>query len=128
MRRDGICICVSPANRVLLEAIIADGNSKSKPCVWRWQERCIKAGIDGLLCDKTRPLGRKPLPSSVRLKVLAKYRQRNTYECDALEPAFNGGRDSISSSSVGRICAEAGLKPHLVRRSRYGTIHGSKRR
>jgi hypothetical protein len=127
MRRDGICICVSPANRVLLEAIIADGNSKSKPCVWRWQERCIKAGIDGLLY-KTRPLGRKPLPSPVRLKVLAKYRQRNTYECDALEPAFNGGRDGISPSSVGRFFAEAGLKPHLVRRSRYPTIHGSKRR
>src|SRR5262245_62525827 len=100
MRRDDICIYVSPANRVQLEAIIADRNSKakavwrarivlatadghgtnaimrltgkSKPCVWRWQERYIGEGIDGLLRDKTRPPGRKPLTRKVRLKVLAK--------------------------------------------------------
>jgi len=28
---------------------------KSKTCVWRWQERFMKEGIDGLLHDKTRP-------------------------------------------------------------------------
>ena len=35
---------------------------KSKPCVWRWQERFVDEGDDGLLRDKTRlsriaPLG-----------------------------------------------------------------------
>ena len=67
MRRDDICLFVSPANRARLEAIVKDRNSmrkavwrakivlatadgcgtneimrrtgKSKPCVWRWQER-----------------------------------------------------------------------------------------
>jgi hypothetical protein len=28
---------------------------KSKICVWRWQERFLQAGNDGLLRDKTRP-------------------------------------------------------------------------
>ena len=28
---------------------------KSKTCVWRWQERFMQAGYDGLLRDKTRP-------------------------------------------------------------------------
>ena len=28
---------------------------KSKTCVWRWQERFMRAGVDGLLRDKTRP-------------------------------------------------------------------------
>ena len=28
---------------------------KSKTCVWRWQERFIEEGVDGLLRDKTRP-------------------------------------------------------------------------
>ena len=28
---------------------------KSKTCVWRWQERFIEEGFDGLLRDKTRP-------------------------------------------------------------------------
>ena len=27
----------------------------SKPSVWRWQERYIEAGVDGLLRDRTRP-------------------------------------------------------------------------
>ena len=31
---------------------------KSKPCVWRWQERSVEEGVDGLLRDRTRP-GRK---------------------------------------------------------------------
>ena len=45
---------------------------KSKPCVWRWQERFMHEGVDGLLRDKTRPPGTPPLPESVRQKVLAK--------------------------------------------------------
>ena len=28
---------------------------KSKTCVWRWQERFLEEGFDGLLRDKTRP-------------------------------------------------------------------------
>jgi len=28
---------------------------KSKTCVWRWQERFLEEGYDGLLRDKTRP-------------------------------------------------------------------------
>jgi hypothetical protein len=28
---------------------------KAKTAVWRWQERFMQAGVDGLLRDKTRP-------------------------------------------------------------------------
>ena len=100
MRRDDICIYVSPSNRARLAALVvarstpskvvwrakivlatADGHGtneimrrtgKSKPCVWRWQERYVEEGVDGLLRDKTRPPGKKPLPVGVRRKVLAK--------------------------------------------------------
>ena len=34
---------------------------KSKPCVWRWQERFMAEGVNGLLRDKTRPPGIAPL-------------------------------------------------------------------
>ena len=34
---------------------------KSKTCVWRWQERFLEGGFDGLLRDKTRPSRIKPL-------------------------------------------------------------------
>ena len=100
MRRDDICIYVSRANRARLEEMIADRNSpskvvwranivlatadglgtnaimkrtgKSKPCVWRWQERYLEEGVDGLLHDKTRPPGKKPLSAAVKRKVLSK--------------------------------------------------------
>jgi leucine-zipper of insertion element IS481 len=35
---------------------------KSKTCVWRWQERFMHEGVDGLLFDKSRPPGRAPIP------------------------------------------------------------------
>jgi hypothetical protein len=35
---------------------------KSKTCVWRWQERFMEEGVDGLLRDKTRPPRIPPLP------------------------------------------------------------------
>ena len=39
-------------------AIMA-ATGKSKTCVWRWQERFMEEGVDGLLRDKTRPPGRE---------------------------------------------------------------------
>lgn len=144
MRRDDICIYVSRANRMRLEAIIRGRNSsskavwraqivlatvdghgtneimrrtgKSKPCVWRWQERFVEAGIEGLLRDKSRPPGRKPLPAAVKRKVLAKTAGEappNATHWSARQMAKAVG---IGHTSVQRIWAEAGLKPHLVRR------------
>ncbi len=83
--RTGISFTVSAADRTRLEAVIfhpsspqkhvwrcrivllsADGlgtaaimasTGKSKTCVWRWQERFMREGADGLLREKTRPPG-----------------------------------------------------------------------
>src|SRR6187402_3407633 len=41
-------------------AIMA-ATTKSKTCVWRWQERFMQAGVDGLLRDKSRPPGKAPI-------------------------------------------------------------------
>jgi transposase len=142
MRRDDICIHVPPANRSRLEAIIADRNStskavwraeivlataaglgtnaimkrtgKSKPCVWRWQERYIEEGVEGLLRDKTRPGRKPPLSQTLVQKVLA--RTANTTPVDATHwsRARMAAEVGISPSAVGRIWAEAGLKPHLT--------------
>jgi transposase len=144
MRRDDICIYVSLASRAQLEAIIADRNSsskaawrarivlatadghgtneimrrtgKSKPCVWRWQERYVEDGVDGLLRDKTRPSRKKPLSEKVKLKVLAKTASETPANATHWSRASMAAAMGISPSSVGRIWAEAGLKPHLVKR------------
>jgi transposase len=142
MRRDDICIYVSPSARARLEGIAADRNSpskhvwrtnivlltadgigtnaimrltgKSKPCVWRWQERYIEAGVDGLLRDKTRPSRKKPLSPEVKLKVLTMTMQSppNATHWTTRSMAKAVG---ISHTSVQRIWQEAELKPHLVR-------------
>ena len=36
---------------------------KSKTCVWRWQERFMNEGVDGLLRDRSRPPGKTPVPA-----------------------------------------------------------------
>lgn len=89
MRRHDICLNVCPESRLALEGLIANRNTpakvirrakivlatadglgtnaiqrltgKSKPCVWRWQERYIDEGIDGLKRDKMRPSRIPPL-------------------------------------------------------------------
>src|SRR5471032_1080937 len=83
--RTGIAFTVDAADRARLEAIVADRNrpqkhvwrariilltsagvgtsgieretGKDKTCVWRWQERFMLEGIDGLLRDKRFPCG-----------------------------------------------------------------------
>ena len=81
--RTGISITLKPVDRRRLSTVVRDRNAphkhvwraeivllsadgvgtneimrrtgKSKTCVWRWQERFMQAGYDGLLRDKTRP-------------------------------------------------------------------------
>src|SRR5512146_2016816 len=87
--RPGISIALTDADRERLDAIVRNRNSpqkhvwrarivlltaaglgtnaimretgKSKTCVWRWQERYMVDGVDGLVRDKTRPPRIAPL-------------------------------------------------------------------
>ena len=45
--------------------------ANSKTCVWRWQERFMEEGLDGLLRDKTRPSRIAPLGREVAERVVA---------------------------------------------------------
>ena len=89
---------------------------KSKPCVWRWQERYLEDGVDGLLRDKTRPPGKKPLSAAVMRKVLSKTAGETPPNATHWSVRSMARAAGISHTSVQRIWAEAGLKPHLVRR------------
>lgn len=143
MRRDDICLYVSPSSRLRLEALIADRNTPrklvwrakivlgtadgcgtneimrrtgiSKPTVWRWQERFMDEGVDGLLRDKTRPSRIKPLSVETKLKVIAKTANERPAKATHWSRTAMAAEMGISPSSVGRIWAEAGLKPHQTR-------------
>lgn len=144
MRRDDICLYLGPADRAQLEALCANRNTArkvvwraeivlatadgcgtseimrraqtSKPTVWRWQERYLDEGVAGLRRDKTRPSRVPPLPRETRLKVIAKTVREAPPDATQWSRSTMAEAVGISPSSVGRIWAEAGLKPHLVRR------------
>jgi len=87
----------------------------SKPTVWRWQERYLDEGVPGLKRDKTRPSRVPPLPRDVRLKVIAKTVQETPPNATHWSRTMMAEAVGISPSSVGRIWADAGLKPHIVK-------------
>jgi transposase len=141
--RAGIKVEVSAADRARLEAVVADRNSpqkhvwrariilatadglgtnaimrrtgKSKPCVWRWQERFAAAGVDGLLRDKTRPGRIAPLPQAVIDRVVALTTRDPPHAATHWTAAAMAKAVGISLSSVQRIWRAHRLKPHQVR-------------
>jgi len=143
MRRDDICLYLGPADRAQLQALLTDRNTPrkvawraeivlatadgcgtneimrraetSKPTVWRWQARYLDEGVAGLRRDKTRPSRVPPLPRETRLKVITRTVQETPPNATHWSRALMAEAAGISPSSVGRIWAEAGLKPHLVR-------------
>src|SRR3954447_7771711 len=141
--REGIPVEVSAADRARLEAIAADRNSrqkhawrariilatadgggragtarrtgKSKPCVWRWQERFMREGVTGLLRDKTRKPGKAPLPPATVKRVV-----ELTLEAPPGEVTHWTGRAmaeaaGISLRSVQRVWKAHRLVLHRVR-------------
>ena len=48
-----------------------EANGQIEALRWRWQERYVEEGVDGLLRDKTRPPGKKPVSAAVK-RVLTK--------------------------------------------------------
>ena len=141
---------VGTADRARLAAIVADRNSPqkhvwraevvllsaerlgtaeimrrtglSKPSVWRWQERYIEAGVDGLLCDRTRP---SRIPALAEEKV-AEVIRRTLEEPPPGEATHWTVRamaraNGVSPAKVHQIWQEAGLAPHRVRRFKLST-------
>src|SRR6476646_3980280 len=128
--RTGISITLKPADRRRLKALARDRNSphkhvwraeivllsadgvgtneimrrtgKSKTCVWRWQERFMQAGYDGLLRDKTRPSRIPPLGSDIAKRVVALTRTDPPAEATHWTATMMAQAVGISASSVQR--------------------------
>jgi transposase len=148
MRKD-VVVEVSTADRIRLEAIAADRNSpqkhvwrariilltaaglgtveiirrtgKSKTCVWRWQERFMQEGTEGLLRDKTRPSRIPPLGPQVAERVIALTQKDPPGETTHWTAGMMAKAAAISVSSVQRIWRAHGLQPHRVRQFKLST-------
>ena len=86
----------------------------AKTAVWRWQERFMQAGVDGLLRDKTRPprippLAREVVERVVRLTLSGPPAETTHWTAPAMAKA-----SGISVSSVQRIWRSHGLQPHRM--------------
>ena len=95
------------------EIMRATGTSKT--CVWRWQQRFMEAGADGLLVDKTRPSRIPPLDTAVVEHAVALTLTEPPGETTYWTAAAVAAACSISVSSVHRIWRSHGLRPHQIR-------------
>jgi transposase len=87
---------------------------QSKPTVWRWQRRFMEEGVAGLLRDKTRPPGRKPVAPAVVTQVLTKTASETPADATHWSARAMAQAVGISTRSVQRIWEKHGLKPHRV--------------
>jgi transposase len=87
----------------------------SKTTVWRWQDYFTEAGVNGLIKGRSKPPGRKPLDAAIKLKVVEKTVKERPANATHWSVRTMAEEMGISHTSVQRIWAEHGLKPHLVR-------------
>jgi transposase len=137
--RTGITFEVTHADQARLSAIAGAGNSpqkhawrariilmsgeglgtvaimaatgKSKTCIWRWQERFMLEGVDGLLRDKTRPPGIAPLGDERVEQVVALTLEKPPHEATHWTVRAMAKAVGIAASSVVKIWHEHGLAP-----------------
>ena len=87
----------------------------SKPTVWRWWDRFLKDGVDGLLDDKPRRRGRKPISQDkvselIDLAMSPPPEHASHWTLRALAMKLG-----IAVSTVFAILRRNGLKPHRVK-------------
>ena len=141
--KSGICIELSAGDRARLEGFVADRNTpqklvwrsrivlltaagvgtmsivralgKSKPTVWRWQQRFVAQGIAGLERDATRPGRKPPLAPAVIAQVVGKTLHERPPAATQWSTRTMARAVGLSQTSVRRIWNAHGLKPHLTR-------------
>jgi transposase len=138
-----VCVTVGAEDRARLVAIIDDRNRPlkhiqraqiilfsadrlpvlqvahragvSRPAVWRWQKRYAEAGVEGLLRDKTRPPGRKPVPTATIARVLALTQSELPGEATHWTGRAMAKTVGLSLRTVQRIWEAHRLQPHRIR-------------
>ena len=141
--RAGIVVKVTPEDRRRLEAIVGDRNApqkhvwrakiilatadgcgtveimrrsgKAKPVVWRWQERFMAEGVDGLTRDMTRKPGKPPLPAATVQRVVDLALSAPPGEATHWTGRMLAKAAGVSLRSVQRILEAHQLAPHRIR-------------
>ena len=83
---------------------------KSKTCVWRWQERFMQEGVDGLLRDRSRPPGKAPV-SPARVAEIVRLTQE--------PPPFEATRWTLRT--IAKVAGIAASTFHAMWKAHEGT-------
>ena len=111
---------VTPEDRQRLQALVAAPLTTQKH-VWRWQDRYVKAGVEGLLHDRTRPPGKPPTCEEKVQAVLTRTLEpppdgTSHWTCRRLAQAVG-----LNPTTVHRIWRQHGLAPHRCRQFKIST-------
>jgi len=96
-------------------ASIMAATAKSKTCVWRWQERFMTEGVEGLLREKTRPPGTPRTPSEKVAEVIRLTQAAPPHEATHWTIRAMGKAVGLAASTVREIWKAHGLSPHRWR-------------
>ncbi|GGB54857.1 hypothetical protein GCM10011505_39830 [Tistrella bauzanensis] len=141
--RSDISFTVSPGDRQRLRAIVADpmspqkhvwrarivllsgedlgtsaimaATATSKTCVWRWQERFMHEGVDGLLRDRSRPPGKAPVPPERVAEIIRLTQAPPPHEATHWTLGAMAKVAGIAASTAQGIWKAHGLSPHRWR-------------
>jgi transposase len=83
--------------------------------VGRWRKRYAEGGMAAIVKDKTRPGRIPPLSKGVRAEIIRRTIQETPFGATHWSRSLMAAQFDVSDSSVGRIWASAGLKPHRLK-------------
>jgi len=143
MEGEPCCIWLSPEDRARLEGVVAARTSpqklvwrarivlmwaqgaglteivrtirKTKRTVYRWRQRYLADGLAWLERDATRPSRKPPLPGAVIARVVEMTLHERPPKRTHWSLRTMAKAAGVSASSVQRIWAAHGLKPHLTK-------------
>lgn len=113
-------IVLLSAEGVGTKAIMA-ATGTAKTTVWRWQERFMEDGVEGLLRDKTRPAGRAPITIDRTRAVINLTLKPPPHEATHWTSRAIATASGLAVSTVQRIWKAHGLAPHRWRSFKLST-------
>lgn len=86
-----------------------------EPQVGRWRNRFAQQGLPGIEKDKSRPGRIKPLAKRKESEIIRRTIETKPKGASHWSRSLMAAETGVSESTVGRIWARAGLKPHRIR-------------
>jgi transposase len=94
---------------------IAKRLGQDRKKIGRWRTRFTKGGMEAILKDKTRPGRIPPISATIRSKIIKLTTEQRPEGHTHWSRSTMARQVGVSASTVGRVWASAGLKPHRIK-------------